>query len=89
VQPVVWLYLVLGPVLLAAAWFAAMHEAGLDPSDGRGQAGLLRDELYSLCWTLPAALFAVGYGVRRDLRAALQRLGLVALPRACSAPPSV
>ena len=43
----------------------------------RDRAGLLRDEIYGLIWLIPAAIFAVGYGIRRDLASSLQRLGLV------------
>jgi membrane protease YdiL (CAAX protease family) len=46
-------------------------------AQGRDSAGMLRDQLYSLVWTIPAALLAVGYGTRRRLPAALERLGLV------------
>ncbi|NTV65466.1 MAG: CPBP family intramembrane metalloprotease, partial [Oscillochloris sp.] len=44
---------------------------------GRDSAGMLRDQLYGLVWTVPTALLAVGYGVRRNLAEALSRLGLV------------
>lgn len=43
---------------------------------GRDPAGLLRDQVYSLIWTIPAAILAVGFGITRDLREALARLGL-------------
>ncbi len=46
-------------------------------SQGRDSAGMLRDQVYSLVWTVPVALLAVGYGTRRRLPEALQRLGLV------------
>lgn len=46
--------------------------------DGAADEGLqLRETLYGLIWTIPAALLAVGYGIRRDLTSALMRLGLV------------
>lgn len=48
-----------------------------DAAAGRGAGGQLRDQLYGLVWTIPAAVLAVGYGIRRDLREALGRLGLV------------
>ncbi len=48
----------------------AAHAGGRDP------AGLLRDQVYSLIWTIPAAILAVGFGITRDLRGALARLGL-------------
>jgi membrane protease YdiL (CAAX protease family) len=51
--------------------------AGDDITAGRGDAGMLRDTLYGLLWLVPSAVVAVGYGVRRDLRTALERLGLV------------
>ncbi|MBI3959044.1 MAG: CPBP family intramembrane metalloprotease [Chloroflexi bacterium] len=35
--------------------------------------------VYVLVWTLPLAIFAVGYGVRRDFAASLRRLGFVRL----------
>ncbi|WP_129632301.1 CPBP family intramembrane glutamic endopeptidase [Candidatus Oscillochloris fontis] len=46
-------------------------------SGGRDPAGMLRDQIYSLVWTIPAALVAVGYATRRSFTAALDRLGLV------------
>lgn len=52
-------------------------DGGVDITGGRGDSGLLRDTLYAFIWLLPGTLFAVGYGVRRDLRATLARLGLV------------
>jgi membrane protease YdiL (CAAX protease family) len=68
--------LVLGePPILAI--LRADRESGIDPSQVRDDAGMLRDTVYAFCWNLPAALFAVGYGVRRSFRAALDRLGLV------------
>ncbi len=43
-----------------------------------GSSGaVLRGELYGLVWIVPSAILAVGWGVRRDLRTALRRLGLV------------
>lgn len=48
-----------------------------DAAAGRGPGGQLRDQLYGLVWTIPAAILAVGYGIRRDLPGALARLGLV------------
>ncbi|HAB15031.1 MAG TPA: CPBP family intramembrane metalloprotease [Verrucomicrobiota bacterium] len=44
--------------------------------DGRGAAGMFRDQIYSLNWTLVAATLAVGYGVRRNWPETLERLGL-------------
>ncbi|MBX0329340.1 CPBP family intramembrane metalloprotease [Oscillochloris sp. ZM17-4] len=66
--------LVLGqPPLLA---LVSQMSAGA-AAQGRDSAGMLRDQVYSLVWTIPAALLAVGYGTRRRLPEALQRLGLV------------
>ena len=67
--------LILGepPIL---AMFRTMIDAGIDPTEGRGNAGALRDTVYAFCWNLPAALFAVGYGVRRSFRESIDRLGL-------------
>lgn len=50
-------------------------------ADERGVAGLFRDQLYSLCWTLVAAVWAVGYGIRRSWPETLERLGLRRLNR--------
>ncbi|MBN9690464.1 MAG: CPBP family intramembrane metalloprotease [Verrucomicrobia bacterium] len=50
-------------------------------ADERGVAGLFRDQLYSLCWTLVAAVWAVGYGIRRNWTETLERLGLRRLNR--------
>ncbi|MEF3273166.1 MAG: CPBP family intramembrane metalloprotease [Chloroflexus sp.] len=36
----------------------------------------LRNQVYGLVWTIPAAFLAVGFGIRRNFRAALERLGL-------------
>lgn len=44
---------------------------------GRDEAGMLRDQLYTLAWIIPAAVLAVGFGSRRTLPEALARLGLV------------
>lgn len=51
--------------------------SGVDLTGGRGDAGMLRDLVYGLVWTIPATIVAVGYGVRRNLSATLTRLGLV------------
>lgn len=37
----------------------------------------LRSQIYGLVWTIPAAFLAVGFGIRRNLAATLERLGLV------------
>lgn len=52
-------------------------QSGTDLTNGRGDAGQLRDTLYGLVWLVPATVVAVGFGIKRDLRAALLRLGLV------------
>ena len=47
-------------------------------SGAAGDEGLqLRATIYGLIWTVPATLLAVGFGITRDLRAALVRLGFV------------
>lgn len=68
--------LVLGraPLLVLLELSAA---AGHSLMGDRGAAGLLRDEVYGLCWTLGAAGFAVGWGVVRTFPEARRRLGLV------------
>ena len=53
------------------------NSEGLDLTGGRDAAGQLRDLVYGLVWTIPCAIVAVGYGVRRNLADALARLGLV------------
>jgi membrane protease YdiL (CAAX protease family) len=59
-----------------------MLARGEDPDFGRGVTGLVLDSVYGLCWTLPGAVFAVGYGVRRTFAEAVDRLGIVAPTRA-------
>lgn len=61
------------PILSLAAILLAQGE---DLSDGRGAPGMLLDELYGLVWLVPAAFVAVGFGLRRDTRETLERLGL-------------
>lgn len=46
---------------------------------GNNPSGELRGDLYDLCWTLLAAPLAVGFGVRRNWRECLDRLGIVRL----------
>ncbi len=53
------------------------NASGADLTGARDDAGLLRDTLYALIWLVPGTIIAVGYGVRRNLGEALQRLGLV------------
>lgn len=67
--------LILGepPILLAmqrSAEFAA------EITQNRGAEGMLRDNLYSLVWTLGGAMLAVGMGIRRNTTQTLERLGL-------------
>lgn len=52
-------------------------EQGGGIGNERGADGLLRDQVYSLAWTIPAAILAVGFGIQRNLRESLLRLGLV------------
>lgn len=54
-----------------------LSATGADLTGGRSANGQLRDRLYALTWLVPGAIIAVGYGVRRNFRAALDRLGLV------------
>src|SRR5579859_3030156 len=64
-----------GPPLLGVVAHLGANDPAL--AGGRSAAGQLRDSVYSLLWTIPGAILAVGYGVRRTLPAALVRLGLV------------
>jgi membrane protease YdiL (CAAX protease family) len=50
---------------------------GADLANSQSSAEQLRTQVYTLVWTIPSAILAVGYGVRRSLGAALERLGLV------------
>lgn len=54
-----------------------MSATGKGLTNARGDAGMLRDLVYGLIWLVPATIFAVGYGVQRNLSDALKRLGLV------------
>jgi membrane protease YdiL (CAAX protease family) len=70
------------PLLVLAAppllvLVAAATEQGQDLTRGRGETGMLLETVYGLVWMIPATIVAVGYGVRRNLREALVRLGLV------------
>ena len=47
--------------------------------EARDSASILRGEMYSLTWSLLAATLAVGFGVRRNWRECLERLGLIRL----------
>jgi len=67
-------------VVLAAppALTAVSNATGAGKSLTSGDNGsTLRSQFYTLVWTLPCAIFAVGYGIRRNGRDALTRLGLV------------
>jgi membrane protease YdiL (CAAX protease family) len=46
---------------------------------GNNPSGALRGDLYDLCWSLLAAPLAVGFGVRRNWKECLDRLGMVRL----------
>lgn len=60
------------PPLLSDAFMQMAESSGaLD-----AQSNLLAT-VYVLVWTVPLAIFAVGYGVRRDFAASLRRLGFV------------
>ena len=60
------------PPLLSDAFMQLVESSvGLDE-----QSNLLAT-VYVLVWTVPLAIFAVGYGVRRDFAASLRRLGFV------------
>ncbi len=63
-------------VVLGAPPFLTLVDDLAAQAGGRDPAGLLRDQVYSLIWTIPAAILAVGFGITRDLRGALARLGL-------------
>jgi membrane protease YdiL (CAAX protease family) len=64
--------LVLGePAILSANAMGVLGESMGDGSDA------LLTQTYTLVWIIPAAIIAVGYGLRRDFRATLSRLGLV------------
>ncbi len=63
-------------VVLGAPPFLTLVDDLAAQAGGRDPAGLLRDQVYSLIWTIPAAILAVGFGITRDLRGTLARLGL-------------
>lgn len=64
-------------VVLGAPPALAAVDVLTEAMAGRGEGGQLRDQLYGLVWTVPAAILAVGFGITRGLREALLRLGLV------------
>lgn len=49
----------------------------VDLAGGRTEYGQLRDRFYGLAWTIPGAIIAVGYAIRRNFGAAMTRLGFV------------
>lgn len=51
--------------------------AAMAGEQGVSNAALLRGQVYGLLWLLPAAAVAAGWGLGRDRRAVLVRLGLV------------
>lgn len=59
------------PPLLTTAALDMVRESGAAGNDG------LWAQIYTLVWTLPVALFVVGYGIRRNFGETLARLGLV------------
>ncbi len=64
-------------LVLGAPPLLALVDQLSGTANGRDDGGQLRDTLYGLIWTIPAAILAVGFGIRRSLPAALARLGLV------------
>ena len=64
--------LVLGePAILSENAMSVLGESMAEGTDA------LLTQTYTLVWIIPAAIIAVGYGLRRDFRATLERLGLV------------
>lgn len=64
--------LVLGePAILSENAMSVLGESMAEGTDA------LLTQTYTLIWIIPAAIIAVGYGLRRDFRATLERLGLV------------
>src|SRR5262249_48600058 len=70
-------------VMLTLSCLIPLMVAGKPPllevarTKGALQAQSLRDAVYSLIWAVPAALLAVGYPGKRNLRHVIQRLGVV------------
>lgn len=56
---------------------ASAAQQGTDLTGGQDDAAQLRSTVYGLVWTLPGTILAVGYAIRRNLGAALSRLGFV------------
>jgi uncharacterized protein len=59
------------PPLLAESALGMVRDSGTVGDDG------LLMQMYTLVWTLPVAVFVVGYGIRRNFGETLARLGLV------------
>jgi membrane protease YdiL (CAAX protease family) len=64
-------------VLAAPPLLSAVTNASAQGRDLNGNNSEVLGQLYELVWVIPCTIFAVGYGIRRDWRAALERLGLV------------
>lgn len=60
------------PPLLSDAFLRLAEESG-----GLDEQSNLLATVYVLVWTVPLAIFAVGYGVRRNFAESLRRLGFV------------
>jgi membrane protease YdiL (CAAX protease family) len=54
-----------------------LQSQGRSLNEGQDEASQLRATFYVLIWQIPGAIIAVGYLIRRSLRGALERLGLV------------
>ena len=52
-----------------------------DMMDCLTPASLLRSDVYDLCWSVVAAFFTVGYGIKRNYHETFERLGLMRLSR--------
>ncbi|MBX3000292.1 MAG: CPBP family intramembrane metalloprotease [Caldilineaceae bacterium] len=59
------------PPLLTESSLETLRDTGAGGNDG------LLAQIYTLVWTLPVAVFVVGYGIRRNFGETLARLGLV------------
>lgn len=60
------------------ALLASLPHFGFTESTNSSAASqsILKNDLYSLCWSLAASALAVGYGIRRNFRQTLVRLGI-------------
>lgn len=54
-----------------------LRDQNLDVLSGQDSGSGMRLLVYNLLWQIPGAIIAVGYLIRRNLRAALERLGMV------------